>query len=257
MLDDIHDNLVLFLQCALFTILKAHGIYPADAFVRVRLLGHLCWWGVSPEVERYVTRLCDSLRPSLCRESLSRLRLRRQHDKRRSSDARGCGGESNLEQLKSVIIDFGEDAVKRLEVLGVDGLCKCFGLALLRLETFLAATAPPASQDPADAPDPPATAPTWAVEVDMKGSLTDAAAQAEHGKVLGPCWGMPRKRRRLAARRTEEDHGKERVLHPLVSITAGQPEQSVGSSSNAGGNSGVRRTAALSVYAEVIRWHAP
>jgi len=249
MLDDIHDNLVLFLQCALFTILKAHGVYPAGAFARQRLLGHLSWWGVCPEVERYVTRLCDSLRPSLCRESLHRLKLvrSRRRESRRSSESDGHGGDGGRAELNAVIVELGEEAVKRLEALGQDKLCRSFGLALLRLETFLAATSP-VRQDSPPMPDSSDMA-TWIVEVQMRGTGTDIAAP-ERSKVLGPCWDMPQKRRRTAGQCREE----EKVFHPLATITAALP-QSSRSSGSAGSASGgaTAAGAALSVYVEMVR----
>jgi len=73
--DDISDLLSVFLQCSIYTILKARGVYPEDSFKRRRVFGHLAWWTDCVEVEDYTTRLCESLRVALTQNRLRRMLL--------------------------------------------------------------------------------------------------------------------------------------------------------------------------------------
>ncbi|CAK0895324.1 unnamed protein product [Prorocentrum cordatum] len=74
MQDDVYDSLVLFLQSALFTVLRVRGVYPEDSFHRKPVLGHRpSWWSSLREVEEYVCGLCESLRPAMRRDRLRRV----------------------------------------------------------------------------------------------------------------------------------------------------------------------------------------
>eukprot|EP00929_Paragymnodinium_shiwhaense_P103662 TRINITY_DN67326_c0_g1_i1.p1 TRINITY_DN67326_c0_g1~~TRINITY_DN67326_c0_g1_i1.p1 ORF type:complete len:127 (+),score=21.90 TRINITY_DN67326_c0_g1_i1:139-519(+) len=86
---DISDRLVLFLQCAVFTVLRVRGLYPADSFFRRRTPfgGQLVWWSACEAVEDYVVGVCDSLRQALARDRLRRLLLWTV-DQNRGSEAR-------------------------------------------------------------------------------------------------------------------------------------------------------------------------
>ncbi|CAE7554968.1 REV7 [Symbiodinium sp. CCMP2592] len=69
----IGDTLILFLQCAIFTVLKVRELYAPASFERQRLLEHDVWWNTCVEVEDYVVKLATSLRSAINRDRLSRL----------------------------------------------------------------------------------------------------------------------------------------------------------------------------------------
>ncbi|CAE7939879.1 unnamed protein product, partial [Symbiodinium necroappetens] len=69
----IGDTLILFLQCAIFTVLKVRELYAPASFERQRLLEHDVWWNTCVDVEDYVVKLATSLRSAINRDRLSRL----------------------------------------------------------------------------------------------------------------------------------------------------------------------------------------
>lgn len=141
-MSDLDGNFELFLQCFIFTALKARGVYPSSTFLRRPLFGRLCLWSACPTLEDYVSRLCESLRKVLLHSSCLR-RVRVQfckgdgtHDT--SSGSRcaavptpGCYPPEN------VAIEFAS-RLEALERLSLDEVSHSLGSSLERLETSLA-----------------------------------------------------------------------------------------------------------------------
>mmetsp|Transcript_73209 Transcript_73209/g.120792 ORF Transcript_73209/g.120792 Transcript_73209/m.120792 type:complete len:216 (+) Transcript_73209:59-706(+) len=74
------QDLVLFLQSVIFTVLKVHGLYAAQSFQRCRLRLGDVWWSNCVQVEDYVTKLCESLAPAINRGRVQAVRLHVQAD---------------------------------------------------------------------------------------------------------------------------------------------------------------------------------
>ncbi|CAJ1360274.1 unnamed protein product [Effrenium voratum] len=72
---NIGELLSLFLQCAIFTILKVHQLYDPGSFSRLWMLEQDVWWSNCAEVEDYVVGLCESLRPAVNRNRLKRVMI--------------------------------------------------------------------------------------------------------------------------------------------------------------------------------------
>uniref|UniRef100_A0A7S4UGN8 HORMA domain-containing protein n=1 Tax=Alexandrium monilatum TaxID=311494 RepID=A0A7S4UGN8_9DINO len=119
MSDDINDLLVLFLKCFLFTVLKIRGLYPEESFKRQQVLGHLAWWSTCSEVEEYVSGLCESLRPGICRNRLRRVLL----------PICGAGGALRERYAVELLAE-----PQRLAAQGIDEVCHALRLALVKLE---------------------------------------------------------------------------------------------------------------------------
>eukprot|EP00927_Polykrikos_kofoidii_P062068 TRINITY_DN56894_c0_g1_i1.p1 TRINITY_DN56894_c0_g1~~TRINITY_DN56894_c0_g1_i1.p1 ORF type:complete len:257 (-),score=47.08 TRINITY_DN56894_c0_g1_i1:44-814(-) len=118
--EDINERLVLFVQCALFTVLRVSGAYPAESFHRRRLFGsYFCWWSGCAEVDEYVTTLCESLRPAIARDRLRRLLV----------PLRGQSGEL----LERYAIEFTSEPY-RLAACSNDEICNSLARALAKLE---------------------------------------------------------------------------------------------------------------------------
>mmetsp|Transcript_44609 Transcript_44609/g.142960 ORF Transcript_44609/g.142960 Transcript_44609/m.142960 type:complete len:242 (+) Transcript_44609:65-790(+) len=216
MLDDINDNVLIFLQCVIFIALKARGAYPVDTFIRQRLFGHLCVWSGSPEVESYVTGLCETLRVVLCRGHLRRVRVRflAEH-----------GWPAAASEVVVLDVLAEEADLRALEGLGRDVLGRRFALALQRLEVALAALCGAASAEAEASAGGPSE--VWSVEAEMRdpawsevGGGSSAAAQDE----LGARWLAPQppsgraSRRRAAATAAGAAAATIVLVHPLAVV---------------------------------------
>jgi len=181
----------LFVQCALYTVLRVRGVYPEESFRRRRIFGHPCWWSESAEVEEYVTRLCDSLRPAICRDRLRRV-LIPMH-----------AADGALQERYT--IEFPGDP-QRLAEYGPEEVERALALVLTKLEMS------PAFLNNSVAEAKGFDAPAWSVLVETREVAVDAVKREE---ALGPRWEASAGR---SGSRGPTADGM--VLHPLKSLVA-------------------------------------
>uniref|UniRef100_A0A7S4UY76 HORMA domain-containing protein n=2 Tax=Alexandrium monilatum TaxID=311494 RepID=A0A7S4UY76_9DINO len=195
MSDDINDLLVLFLKCFLFTVLKIRGLYPEESFKRQQVLGHLAWWSTCSEVEEYVSGLCESLRPGICRNRLRRVLL----------PICGAGGALRERYAVELLAE-----PQRLAAQGIDEVCHALRLALVKLEMSPVLLGPNTGGGAAVQPGQSPSAPlTWAVLVETRAPAVEDAPREE---ALGPAWDALGDRGRQAA------GPPGMIFHPLKSV---------------------------------------
>ncbi|CAE8621843.1 unnamed protein product [Polarella glacialis] len=182
---DINNLLVLFLEAAIFTILKVRGLYHPHSFKRQNVLGHCTWWSSCPSVESYVLSLCESLRPAISRDRLHNLVLN-------IHNAKGCLKER-------FVISFPLDP-QVLAQRGADDLTQALGLALTQLEMSSAVLC--------CSPGEGGGAETWSISVETKEPRAGGGGVRE--EALLPFWAV------RSSGGLQPPLG--RLLHPLGSL---------------------------------------
>jgi len=176
MSDDIHDVLVLFLKCAIFTILRIRGAYPGESFKRRRVFNHLCWWSECTEVEKYVSEVCDSVRPAISRDRLRRVLIPI------------FNFTGNLQERYAIEFPSG---VQGLPADSSEEFHRALVVALIKLELspsyFAGNSLGTTSATEGVQAQVNAGAPTWSVLVETKEPDTGVTYG---GDALGPQWGQ-------------------------------------------------------------------
>lgn len=180
-------------------MLKIRGVYPEDSFRRQQVLGHLSWWSACPEVDEYVSSLCESLRPGICRNRLRRLLV----------PIVGANGQLR----ERYAVEFLQEP-QRLAAQGVDEVYHAFRLALIKLEMSPVFLGPNIAGGVVAQSGPGAGPPaTWYVLIETRAPSVEDAPREE---ALGPRWDA------LGSRGREAAGPPGMFLHPLKSI-AGAP----------------------------------
>mmetsp|Transcript_16975 Transcript_16975/g.35456 ORF Transcript_16975/g.35456 Transcript_16975/m.35456 type:complete len:223 (+) Transcript_16975:24-692(+) len=193
MSDDINDLLVFFLKCVIFTVLKIRGLYPEESFKRQQAFGHLSWWSTCPEVDEYVSALCESLRPGICRNRVRRVLLPI------------CAANGALRER--YVVEFLSEA-QRLVPHGLDEVHHAFRLALIKLEMSPVLLGPHAGGGVPALPGQGPT-PTWSVLIETRAPAVEDASREE---ALGPRWDA------LGVRGREAAGPPGIFFHPVKSI---------------------------------------